>query len=83
MKDVKITPVAGESVASFLRRVGSLSSASKRGVQRKVGKLWEDIPLSYTCKGGDSLRVKSASGRSSNAVGLREIASMIVEAQKR
>lgn len=79
----KISPVAGEAVASFLKRINNLSAASRLGVQKKDRKGWKDIPLSYRIQDGDFIRIKEASGGSTNAIGLREIVSLIVKAQRK
>jgi len=79
-KKIPIRP--GESVGRYYRRIGKLSAASRLGVQRKVGREWQSIKLSYRTKTGDMIRIRGAEGRSSPAEGLKSLAKAIVLNQK-
>lgn len=79
----KTNHISGESVASFLKRNKKLSAGARLGVEKKTATGWETVPLRYTLKAGDIIRVKSAKGAERNAAGLRSLAREIVLRQKR
>lgn len=76
-------PVPGQTIASFLRRNGKLSAGARLGVEKKSGKVWEQVSLKYRIQEGDSIRVRPAKGSSRNALGLTALARAIVLSQKR
>ena len=75
--------VAGQTIASFLRKTGKLSAGARLGVEKKAGKGWEAVSLRYRVQEGDRIRVKAAKGSARNAMGLTALAKAIVLSQKR
>jgi hypothetical protein len=75
--------IAGETVASFLKRNKKLRAGSRFGAQKNAGNGWEDVKLDYRIKSSDRIRVKAASGGHGNARGLKALVRAIVLAQKR
>ena len=77
-----VQPIPGEAAARYFLRAGKLSAASRLGIQRKVGKGWESIGMSYRVKAGDRIRIRGAVGGSHHAGGLRTLVRKIVLQQK-